>query len=122
VVDDSPDMRRLLRDLLEELASELRMAEHGQEALTVLREFAPDVIITDLLMPVMDGLTFVEILRGTARFQDVPVIVLTAKELTVDEQERLRRHTRAVLQKGGNAVHTDLRRLLETMLGRGNAA
>jgi PAS domain S-box-containing protein len=122
VVDDSPDMRRLLRELLEELASELRMAEHGQEALTVLREFAPDVIITDLLMPVMDGLTFLEILRGTARFQHVPVIVVTAKELTADEQERLRRHTRAVLQKGGNAVHTDLRRLLQTMLGTGTAA
>jgi PAS domain S-box-containing protein len=122
VVEDSADMRRVLRDLLEELASELRMAEHGQEALTVLREFMPDVIITDLLMPVMDGLTFLEILRGTARFQHVPVIVVTAKELTADEQERLRRHTRAVLQKGGNAVHTDLRRLLQTMLGAGNAA
>jgi PAS domain S-box-containing protein len=122
VVDDSPDMRKLLRDLLEELASELRMAEHGQEALTVLREFAPDVIITDLLMPVMDGLTFLEILRGTARFQHVPVIVVTAKELTADEQERLRRHTSAVLQKGGNTVQTDLRRLLQTVLGTGTAA
>jgi PAS domain S-box-containing protein len=122
VVEDSADMRRVMRDLLEELAAELRMAEHGQEALTVLREFAPDIIITDLLMPVMDGLTFLEILRGTARFQHVPVIVVTAKELTADEQERLRRHTRAVLQKGGNAVHTDLRRLLQSMLGAGNGA
>jgi PAS domain S-box-containing protein len=122
VVEDSADMRKVLRDLLEEIASELRMAEHGQEALTVLREFAPDIIITDLLMPVMDGLTFLEILRGTTRFQHVPVIVVTAKELSPEEQERLRRHTRAVLQKGGNAVHNDLRRLLQTMLGAGNAA
>jgi CheY-like chemotaxis protein len=124
VVEDDADSRELLASMLAEHASELRTASNGQEALGVLRTFEPDLLITDLLMPVMDGMTFLEIFRSTPRFQHVPVIVVTAKELTTDEMERLSRHTAAVLQKG-NALEPDLRRVigsvLESIGGRADA-
>jgi CheY-like chemotaxis protein len=78
-------------------------------------------VITDLLMPVMDGMTFVEVFRGTERFRDVPVIVITAKDLTPADRERLERHAAAVLQKG-SALEADLRRVLAGVLGRQPAA
>jgi PAS domain S-box-containing protein len=115
VVEDDADARDLLASMLAEHASELRTAANGQEALGVLRTFEPDLLITDLLMPVMDGMTFLETFRSTPRFQHVPVIVITAKDLTADEMERLSRHTAAVLQKG-NALEPDLRRVLGSVL------
>jgi CheY-like chemotaxis protein len=114
-VEDDADARDLLASMLAEHASELRTAANGQEALGVLRTFEPDLLITDLLMPVMDGMTFLETFRSTPRFQHVPVIVITAKDLTAAEMERLSRHTAAVLQKG-NALEPDLRRVLGSVL------
>jgi CheY-like chemotaxis protein len=115
VVDDSADSRRMLEDLLVDTASELRTAENGQEALRVLRDFDPDVVLLDLLMPIMDGLTFLEVFRGTPRFRNVPVVVITAKDLSSDERDRMDRHTAAVVRKG-KALETDLRRVLTTVL------
>ncbi|MGH7463556.1 MAG: ATP-binding response regulator, partial [Longimicrobiales bacterium] len=117
VVDDAPDARNLLVELLAGTASELRTAANGQEALRVLREFEPDLVLLDLLMPVMDGLTFLEVFRGTPRFRDVPVIVVSAKDLSADERERIDRHTAAVLTKG-SALEADLKRALEAVFAR----
>jgi PAS domain S-box-containing protein len=117
VVEDAQDDRTLLCQLLAERTSELRTAANGEEALAVLREFEPDLVIVDLLMPVMDGMTFLEVFRSTPRFQHVPAIVVTAKDLAPDERERLARHTAAVLRKG-NALETDLRRVLGSVLAR----
>jgi CheY-like chemotaxis protein len=121
VIDDAPDARRLLVDLLAGRAAEVRTAENGQAAIALLRTFEPDLVITDLLMPVMDGMTFVEVFRGTERFRDVPVIVITAKDLTPADREQLERHAAAVLQKG-SALEADLRRVLADVLGRQPAA
>ncbi|HUF50646.1 MAG TPA: response regulator [Longimicrobiales bacterium] len=115
IVDDERDARDVLCELLLDRASELRTATDGQDALNVLRNFEPDLVITDLLMPVMDGMTFLEVFRGTPRFQHVPVIVVSAKDITPDELHRLRHHTAAVLRKGG-ALETDLRRVLASVL------
>jgi PAS domain S-box-containing protein len=115
IVEDNPDSRRLLSDMLESMVAEIRTANNGKEALAVLREFEPDLVITDLLMPVMDGMTFLEVFRGTPRFAHVPVIVVSAKDITSDERERLDRHTAAVLRKG-NALESDLRRMLGSIL------
>jgi len=115
IVEDSSDSRRLLSEMLEGIVAEVRTATNGKEALALLREFEPDLVITDLLMPVMDGMTFLEVFRGTPRFAHVPVIVVSAKDISIDERERLNRHTAAVLRKG-NALEADLRRMLGSIL------
>jgi two-component system, chemotaxis family, chemotaxis protein CheY len=76
VVDDDPDIRELLFTALEDEGFECVPAANGQEALAAMRTFHPDVIILDLMMPVMDGWQFANELR--AREEDVPLVLLSA--------------------------------------------
>jgi signal transduction histidine kinase/CheY-like chemotaxis protein len=115
IIDDSRDSRALLEELVAPVADEVRSAPNGQDALKLLREFEPDVVLLDLLMPVMDGLTFLEVFRSAPRFQHVPVIVVSAKDLSGEERDRVERHTAAVLKKG-NALEADLKRALGAVL------
>lgn len=78
VVDDRPINRALLVTLLGYGGHELVEAGDGAEALEVVKAHAPDLIITDILMPTMDGVTFVQHLRADPRFQAIPVIFHTA--------------------------------------------
>ena len=115
VVDDDADARRVLVTQLEEASSEIRTAAHGREALDVLKEFLPDLIVLDLIMPVMDGTSFLNALRAEPRFARVAVVVITGKELTLSETEHLRLQTREVLRKA-DVFASDLKRLLAGLL------
>ncbi len=100
VEDDSSD-RYLLARLLEEIgAYRIRTAENGPEALKQIQEQRPDAVILDLLLPQMDGFHVLERLRSTPEWQDLPVIVYTAADLTPSEQARLRSASQGLLQKG----------------------
>jgi DNA-binding response OmpR family regulator len=76
VVDDDPDIRELLFTALEDEGFEVVPAGNGQEALTIIETFRPDVIVLDLMMPVMDGWQFAAELRK--RDEDIPIILLSA--------------------------------------------
>ena len=76
VVDDDPDIRELLFTALEDEGFEVVPAANGQEALAVIRTFRPDVIVLDLMMPVMDGWQFATELRS--RDEDIPLVLLSA--------------------------------------------
>ena len=76
VVDDDPDIRELLFTALEDEGFEVVPAGNGQEALAVIQSFRPDVIVLDLMMPVMDGWQFARELR--ARDEDIPIVLLSA--------------------------------------------
>jgi DNA-binding response OmpR family regulator len=76
VVDDDPDIRELLFTALEDEGFEVVPAGNGQEALAVIKSFRPDVIVLDLMMPVMDGWQFVQEMR--ARDEDIPIVLLSA--------------------------------------------
>jgi PAS domain S-box-containing protein len=115
VVDDEADARRLVSACLEEHAAEVRMAANGREALALLDSFTPDAVVLDLLMPEMDGLAFLNALRADARYQHLPVVVVTAKDLTARESDLLRQETIEVLKKAG-AFEEDLKRLLQKLL------
>jgi CheY-like chemotaxis protein len=79
VVDDDRAIRSLLRDLLVDDGHEVATAADGAEALDALRAFRADVILLDINMPVMDGITFVQRYRaGCAADDQVPIIVITA--------------------------------------------
>jgi PAS domain S-box-containing protein len=99
VVDDDPDARRILRSHLEEVAGEIHEAANGREALAVLAERPQDLVLLDLIMPVMDGVTFLNAIRANPLHQHLPVVVVTARALTPGETEELRQQSQEVLNK-----------------------
>lgn len=78
-VDDSPSMRALLLQALSEHGFEVAQAEHGLAALDWLAENEPDVIITDINMPKLDGFGLIEKLRADTRHADRPILVLSTE-------------------------------------------
>jgi CheY-like chemotaxis protein len=117
VVDDNADARHLVMTYLQDEGFETCEAEHGADALARLEEFPADLIILDLMMPVMDGLTFLDALRQDARFLRLPVVVVTAKELTPQESQRLGEEGSVVLRKGAELA-LGLKRVVGELLGR----
>ncbi|HEY5731213.1 MAG TPA: response regulator [Anaerolineales bacterium] len=82
VVDDEPKIARLARDYLEKNGFRVIIAADGQSALTIARREKPELIILDLMLPIMDGREVCKILR---RESDVPIIMLTALAEEVDQ-------------------------------------
>jgi DNA-binding response OmpR family regulator len=78
VVDDSEDVRKYLSNLLEN-DFEISEAENGNEGIKVAKENMPDIIISDVMMPSMDGLEFCSRIKSEWQTSDIPVILLTAK-------------------------------------------
>jgi CheY-like chemotaxis protein len=113
VVDDDADMRHRLRTALERNGWSVREAGDGQEALEQVRLGVPRLVLLDLTMPVMDGFSFLDRLRGLPGCADVPVVVLSARDVTADERDRLSEADR-VLRKGDSSLQdiaTELRKL-----------
>jgi CheY-like chemotaxis protein len=74
-------------------------AENGQVAVHALTAVQPDVIILDLMMPKMDGFEFLAELRGRSDWQDIPVVIITAKDLTDEDRDRLNGGVERIIQK-----------------------
>ncbi|MCB9689680.1 MAG: response regulator [Alphaproteobacteria bacterium] len=104
VVDDDFGTRRLLRQYLERAGLEARTAAHGEEALAMMRQQLPGLVVLDLVMPVMDGLTFLRRMREDTAFDGVPVVVTTAKDLTDEERQVLEASVSRVLTKHGHSL------------------
>ncbi len=106
VVDDDPDARVRLRTVLQRDGWTVSEAGDGREALDIVAHAPPQLILLDLTMPVMDGFAFLHELRLRPGCGDIPVVVLTARDLDADERRRLDGADR-VLSKG----RTNLRAL-----------
>jgi CheY-like chemotaxis protein len=100
VVDDDPDQRRRLRDLLEQEGLDVDEAGDGRAALTRLDDQWPGLILLDLLMPEMDGFAFLGELQRRGEGRAVPVLVLTAKDLSAADYQRLGGPIEKILRKG----------------------
>jgi signal transduction histidine kinase/DNA-binding response OmpR family regulator/CHASE3 domain sensor protein len=100
VVEDDKTEADLLRRYLEEASYLVGTAANGREALDALKSLPADLITLDLLMPEMDGFTLLAELRSDPAFSALPVIVVTARDLSAAEQERLREGMALVIQKG----------------------
>jgi CheY-like chemotaxis protein len=74
VVDDEPDQRFLLRRILQRAGHEVREANDGAAALRAVRESAPDLVVTDVMMPVMDGVELLRCLRDDPSTAHIPVL------------------------------------------------
>ncbi len=112
VIDDESDSRMLLSQYLEDCGCQVLAVDQGARGLEAAEQFKPDLIILDLLMPVMDGLAFLDALRRDPRYVRLPVIVVTVKDLTPDETARLGADGSAIVRKG-----PELSRELERVVG-----
>ncbi len=116
VIDDDPDVRERLRFMLSREGWSVAEAGNGRQALDQLAERGtPGVILLDLMMPVVDGFDFLRKLRQKPEGGTVPVIVLTAKDVTAEEQRRLDKDADRVIAKGGLRL-ADLAVELRTMM------
>lgn len=101
LIDDNADDALLIRRILEGYkAYRVFHAKDGWEGLTLARQKLPDLIVTDLTMPGIDGFGLVEELKLDPRTRAIPVVVVSAKDITPEERKRLNGHIEAVYQKG----------------------
>jgi signal transduction histidine kinase/CheY-like chemotaxis protein len=100
VVEDDPSIREMVRRSLQQEGWAVAEAENGKVALERIAEKKPDLILLDLMMPEMDGFEFVAVLRTNPDWAKIPVVVVTAKDLTPQDRERLDGHVKKIFQKG----------------------
>jgi CheY-like chemotaxis protein len=109
VIDDDPAFRELAQRTLGRHGWEVSCAADGRAALGAAARRRPALVLLDLLMPVMDGFAFIEEFRKGAAWRDVPVVVMTAKELTEQDHARLDGAVLRVLPKGMGSMDELLR-------------
>jgi CheY-like chemotaxis protein len=103
-VDDEAANRELLAQILEPAGFKVIMAASGLEGLRLARSGQPDVILLDLMMPGLSGLDVVKALRAEDATRQIPVIVLTAKDMTDTEKMQLNGHVSAMLSRGSTGA------------------
>ena len=117
IVEDDPGTRESLRRVIEREGWSSAEAENGRAALEKIEISPPALILLDLMMPEMDGFEFLENLRDRPLAARVPVVVLTAMELTEEDRARLNGDVARVLSKGGGSA-AELSRELRRLVGR----
>lgn len=113
VVDDDPDGRESIALFLREKGHEVTCVPNGREALAKVLTHTPDVVLLDLLMPEMDGPSFLEVVRSYLRIQSLPVVVLTglAESPMIERVRSLK--VNSILIKG-KATPEEILKTLET--------
>jgi CheY-like chemotaxis protein len=101
LVEDDASARELISQSIEKIGLTVAEAINGRQALTWLDAHpAPAMILLDLVMPEMDGFEVLDALAARADWRDIPVVVITAKQLTAAERERLLRQAQKIIAKG----------------------
>jgi signal transduction histidine kinase/DNA-binding response OmpR family regulator/HAMP domain-containing protein len=115
VIDDSEPTRNLVSRLLNSAGWIVDSAENGRAAINHVERARPDLILLDLMMPDVDGIEFLEILRKNEKWRSIPVILITAKDLTLDERARVSDKVEQVLQKGSYSGEDLIREIQDLM-------
>jgi threonine synthase len=101
VIEDNQAAARLMSRLLEGRENcEVYLAHNGVAGLNIVREIQPDLVITDLMMPDVDGFTVINTMKSEQELADIPIVVVSAKELTIQEKQFLDNNIDMLLQKG----------------------
>jgi signal transduction histidine kinase/CheY-like chemotaxis protein len=101
MVEDDPATRAMMRSLLEKEGWQVREAADGRAGLEAMEAQRPDVILLDLMMPEMDGFEFADQVRHRTEWRHVPIVVITAHDLTARDRQRLSGYVETILQKDG---------------------
>jgi CheY-like chemotaxis protein len=101
VVDDKTENREVLRRVLEKEDWQVSEAENGRQALDEVEREPPSLILLDLMMPVMDGFDFVLAMHQRDAASEIPIVVVTAKDVTEEDRLRLKGGVVALIERGG---------------------
>ena len=102
LVDDDPETLELLKETLRSAGYETESAVSGARAVELLSSRLVSAVLLDLLMPGMDGFAVIRHIRQEPRLREIPIFVMTAKDLTGDEMAILNRETQAIFHKNGS--------------------
>jgi len=100
VIEDDENTRQLFKSVLSKAGWKVREAGNGREALDDLKKEVADVIVLDLMMPIMDGIAFLEQFKREPAWQNIPVIVVTAKVMSAEERKKIDESVAQVIEKG----------------------
>jgi threonine synthase len=101
IIEDNVDSARLLRRVLQSRGDyQIDEARTGRDGLAMMHQHVPDLVLLDLMMPDLDGFGVIDAMKEEPQLRNVPVIVITAKDLTSAERERLERDAHGLWQKG----------------------
>ena len=120
IVEDDEESREMLERTLSSVGWRTRSADNGRAALLRLEEELPTLILLDLMMPEMDGFEFVHEIRQRESWSQIPIVVLTAKDLNEDDRKRLNGRVEHILAKGGyrrDQLIEEIRRLIRQTAG-----
>jgi CheY-like chemotaxis protein len=114
IVDDKWENRRVIVDLLSPLGFEIAEASNGRDGVTTAMEWQPDLIITDLIMPGMDGVDVIRCIRQSSELQDTAIIAISASVYEEDHRKSLDAGSNAFLPKpiDSNSLFEQVQRLL----------
>jgi DNA-binding response OmpR family regulator len=99
LVEDTPHLSEEIADILRMEGYQVTVVNNGLEALALLSEAKPDLIITDLLMPKMDGYEFVREIRSMTPFGSIPIVILSARTSAADKTHGMEVGANAFIQK-----------------------
>ena len=124
VVDDHQPTVQLIRSALEGMGLDVRAAGNGAEALLAVHEEKPDLVILDVMMPILDGFQTLKVLQETADTRDLPVIMLTARSSDIDVARGWRSGATSYLTKpfSLDQLVSMVRRVLEAITPVGASA
>jgi CheY-like chemotaxis protein len=100
IVDDDQVTRNMVAEMLEQLGCKIITVENGREGLACLEVEQPDLILLDLMMPEMNGFEFAMHLHDHEMWKSIPIVVLTAKEITAEDRAQLNGCVETIFQKG----------------------
>jgi CheY-like chemotaxis protein len=119
IVDDEPAAVQLLKRILTAQSQfSVLEASGGAQALALVQSEGPDLILLDLTMPEIDGFSVLETLKADPATRDIPVIIVTAREVTAEDRERLNGNMAALYNKGlltAEQLLADISAVLQTM-------
>ncbi|HVS31237.1 MAG TPA: response regulator [Thermoanaerobaculia bacterium] len=115
VIDDDAASRALTRTMLEKEGWAVSEAEDGAAALKSMERDRPALIFLDLMMPVMDGFEFAAEVRRRPEWRTIPIVVVTAQDLTNDDRRRLDGHVERILQKQGDSRESLLQQVRDLL-------
>lgn len=117
IVDDHEDFALAFKAILNQDGFNVKVATGGKEALDILKSSTPSLILLDLIMPGMDGFDVVQQLQENERWRKIPVVILSGKELTEEDQRRLDTHIAQFLKKdmfSTSEISKTIKRILQT--------
>jgi signal transduction histidine kinase/DNA-binding response OmpR family regulator len=121
IVEDDPVTREMMRRTLEQDGWQVSEAENGKVALQRIGEDPPGLILLDLMMPEMDGFEFVAELRKNEAWRGIPVVVITAKDVTPEDRMRLDGSVKKIFQKAA-LTREELAREIRILASSGGGA